>query len=149
MKNGLNSDNLRPRLPLLHRLATVRRLQGVSRSRLARRMNVGVAEIRRQEEANDLPLSVLYEWHKVLEVPMAEFLVECESSLSQPLKQRAKLVRAMKTAVTLLETDGNKATRAMAQTIVDQLIKVMPELQGLSAREAADKSSSPRRKRND
>ena len=34
----------------LHRLATVRRLQGLSRRTLARRLNVDVAEIRRQEE---------------------------------------------------------------------------------------------------
>ena len=36
--------------PPLHRLATVRRSQGVSRRTLARRMNVDVAEIRRQEK---------------------------------------------------------------------------------------------------
>ena len=34
----------------LHRLGTVRRLQGISRRTLARRLNVEVAEIRRQEE---------------------------------------------------------------------------------------------------
>jgi len=45
----------------------------------------------------------------------------------------------MKTAVTLLEIDDNKATRAMAQTIVDQLIEVMPERQGISVRKAVGK----------
>ena len=54
---------------LLHRLATVRRLQGISRRTVARRMNVEVSEIRRQEEETaDLPLSKLYEWQKALEV---------------------------------------------------------------------------------
>ena len=106
-------------------------------------MNVDVAEIRRQEEeTSDLPLSVLYEWQKVLEVPIAELLVESEDALSQPLMQRAQLVRLMKTALALLEKADGKATRAMAQTLVDQLIEVMPELQGISAWKAVGKRRS-------
>ncbi len=125
----------------LHRLATVRRLQGISRRTLARRMNVDVAEVRRQEdETNDLPLSVLYEWQKALDVPIAELLVEsAEDALSQPLLQRAQLVRLMKTALALVEQADNDATRAMAQTLVDQLVAVMPELQGISAWHAVGK----------
>ena len=118
----------------LHRLATVRRLQGLSRRTVARRMNVNVTVVRSQEEeTNDLPLSVLYQWQKVLDVPLAELLVNSEDSLSQPLMQRAQLIRLMKTALSLLELADSDATRAMAQTLVNQLIEVMPELQGLSA----------------
>jgi transcriptional regulator with XRE-family HTH domain len=124
---------------LLHRLAAVRRLQGVSRRTLARRMNVDVVEIRRQEESNDLPLGILYQWHKALEVPISELLVESEDSLSQPLLQRAQLVRLMKTALALLEQADCEPTRVMAQTIVDQLVAVMPELQGISAWHAVGK----------
>src|SRR5271166_1585721 len=109
---------------VLHRLATVRRLQGISRRTLAKRMSVDVAEIRRQEEeTNDLPLSVLYEWQKALDVPVAELLVETEDELSQPLLQRAQLVRLMKTALALVEQADNDATRRMAQSLVDQLIE--------------------------
>jgi len=97
-------------------------------------MNVSMAEIRRQEkEDNDLPLSVLYEWHKILEVPMAELLVESDGRLSQPLKQRAELVRLMKTALAILEQAEKDSERRMAQSLVDQLIEVMPQLQGVSA----------------
>jgi len=118
----------------LHRLGTVRRLQGVSRRKLALRMNVSVAEIRRQEEeTTDLPLSVLYQWHKVLEVPTAELLVESEDSLSKPLMQRAQLVRLMKTALTLFERAEKESEQRLAQTLVDQLIKVMPELRDVNA----------------
>jgi transcriptional regulator with XRE-family HTH domain len=116
-----------------HRLATVRRLQGISRRTLARRMNVEVEEIRRQEETSDLPLSILYQWQKILDVPVAELLVESEEALSQPLMQRAQLVRLMKTALALVEQADNEAIRTMAQTLVDQLVEVMPELQGISA----------------
>jgi transcriptional regulator with XRE-family HTH domain len=124
---------------VLHRLAAVRRLQGVSRRTIARRMNVDVVEIRRQEESNDLPLGILYQWHKALEVPISELLVESEDSLSQPLLQRAQLVRLMKTALALLEQADCEPTRLMAQTIVDQLVAVMPELQGISAWHAVGK----------
>ena len=120
--------------PVYHRLATVRRLQGLSRRTVARRMNVEVAEIRRQEaETCDLPLSVLYEWQKALDVPVAELLVDAGDSLAQPLQQRAQLVRLMKTALSLLELADEDGARALAQRLVDQLVQVMPELQGIGA----------------
>jgi transcriptional regulator with XRE-family HTH domain len=124
----------------LHRIGTVRRLQGISRRTLARRMNVEVAEIRRQEEeTNDLPLSVLYEWQKILDVPVAELLVESGDTLSQPLMQRAQLVRLMKTALAILEQADSTITRTMAQSLVDSLVAVMPELEGISAWHAVGK----------
>jgi len=106
-------------------------LEGVSRRGLALRMKVSVTQIRRQEEAMDLPLSVLYDWHKVLGVPIGELIVESKYSLSQPLMQRAQLVRLMKTAQSLLEEADSKASRILAQILVDQLIGIMPELRGI------------------
>ncbi len=98
-----------------------------------------VEEIRRQEEAEDLPLSTLYEWQKALNVPIAELLLEPNDSLSQRLVQRAQLVRLCKTASALLEKADSKATRTMAQALVDQLIEVMPELQGILSWHAVGK----------
>ena len=124
----------------LHRLAVVRRLQGVSRRTLARRMNLDISEVRRQETENcDLPLSQLYEWQKALGVPVAELLVESEDTLSQPLLQRAQMVRLMKTSLALLEQADQEAIRLMAQTLIDQLVEIMPELQGVSAWHAVGK----------
>jgi len=118
----------------LHRLATVRSLQRMSRCTVARRMNVDVAEIRRQEEeTSDLSLGVLYQWQKILDVPIAELLVDSDGSLSQPLRQRAQLIRLMKTALSLLEKADSRSERRMAQILVDQLIAVMPELESISA----------------
>jgi transcriptional regulator with XRE-family HTH domain len=128
-----------PRSPL-HRLATVRRLQGVSRRTLARRLNTEVTEIRRQEEETaDLPLSTLYDWQRALEVPVAELLVESEDALSEPLLKRAQLVRLMKTALAIQEQADQDAIRLMAQTLVDQLLEIMPELRGVSAWHAVGK----------
>ena len=40
-------------------------------------MNVDVSAVREQEkETNDVPLRVLYEWQKALNVPITELLVE-------------------------------------------------------------------------
>ena len=129
-----------------HRLATVRRLQGVSRRSLARRLNVEIAEVRRQEdESNDLPLSVLYEWQKVLDVPLAELLVESDDDISRPLMQRAQLVRLMKTALALRDEAAVEPARRTAQLLVEQLIEVMPELEHVTAWHAVGK----RRRRND
>jgi transcriptional regulator with XRE-family HTH domain len=117
-----------------HRLATVRRLQGISRRSIARRMNLEVSEIRRQEdESSDLPLSVLFQWQKILDVPIAELLVESNDEISQPLMQRARLVRLMKTALALREEADSKPSRRMAQALIDQLVEVMPELEHVTA----------------
>jgi transcriptional regulator with XRE-family HTH domain len=129
-----------------HRLATVRRLQGVSRRTLARRMNVELAEVRRQEDqSSDLPLSVLYQWQKALDVPVAELLVESSDEISRPLMQRAQLVRLMKTALALLAEADVKSSRMAAKSLVRQLVEVMPELENVTAWNAVGK----RRRRDD
>lgn len=129
-----------------HRIAVVRRSQGVSRRTVARRMNLEPAEVRRQEDEDcDLPLSVLYKWQKALDVPLSELLVETECELSRPLRQRAQLVRLMKTALSLLEEAGAGPPRKAAQSLVKQLIEVMPELKDVTAWNAVGK----RRRSND
>jgi transcriptional regulator with XRE-family HTH domain len=129
-----------------HRLAAVRRLQGVSRRTLARRMNVELAEVRRQEDqSSDLPLSVLYQWQKALDVPMAELLVESNDEISRPLMHRAQLVRLMKTALALLAEADVKSSRVAAKSLVKELVDVMPELHNVTAWNAVGK----RRRRDD
>jgi transcriptional regulator with XRE-family HTH domain len=113
----------------LHRLATVRRQQGISRRTLARRMNTEVSTVRIQErETADMLLSDLYEWQKALDVPVAELLVEAGDPLSTPILKRAQLVRVMKTAQAILAQTKQVRVRRMAQTMVDQLVELMPEL---------------------
>jgi len=129
--SACQDEELSTRCRRLHRLATVRRLEGVSRRGLAQRMKVSVTQIRRQEEAIDLPLSVLYDWHKALGVPVAELIVESKYSVSHPLMQRAQLVRLMKTAQSLLERADGKTARMLAQMLVDELVGIMPELRGV------------------
>lgn len=117
----------------LHRLEIVRRLQGVSRRTVARRMATDVTAVREQEKATaDLTLSTLYKWQKALEVPVAELLVDSEDPLSGPVLKRAQLVRLMKTALTILENAKEPAVQRLAETLIGQLTQMMPELENVS-----------------
>jgi transcriptional regulator with XRE-family HTH domain len=117
----------------LQRLASVRRQQGLSRQTVARRLNIEIEQVRQQEsESSDLPLSTVYAWQQVLEVPVAELLVEAGDALSSPVLERSQLVRLMKTALTISEQTKQGSVRRMVQTMVGQLIEIMPELANVS-----------------
>ncbi len=113
----------------LQRLASVRRMQGLSRRTMARRLNLEVEQVREQELAtSDLPLSELYAWQKALEVPIAELLVEADASLVSPVLERSQLVRLMKTVLAIRERSKQESIRRMAETMIGQLVEIMPEL---------------------
>jgi transcriptional regulator with XRE-family HTH domain len=113
----------------LHRLARVRRQQGVSRQTVASRLRISVEQVRQQEnESSDLPLSTLYAWREILDVPIAELLVEPNDDLPSPILMRSRLVRLMKTVRTTMEKAKQDSVRWLVQTMVNQLIEIMPEL---------------------
>jgi transcriptional regulator with XRE-family HTH domain len=116
----------------MQRLAAVRRQQGVSRRTVARRLNIDVEQVQQQEcTATDLPLSVVYAWQKVLDVPVAELLVEADEGLTTPILERSQLVRLMKTVLAISEQARQESIRRMAQTLAAQLVEIMPELAGV------------------
>lgn len=118
----------------MHRLKAVRQEQGYTLRRVAQQMKRDVEEVRQEEEEfSDLPLSRLYQWQEVLEVPVADLLVETDSPLSAPVLQRARMVRLMKTAVAILERTENTGVRRLAQALAEQLKEIMPELEGVTA----------------
>ena len=134
------ATNMSPAARPLHRLAEVRHLQGVSRRTMARRLKIDVNDVKLQEqETTDLPLSTLYEWQKVLDVPVGELLVETNDPLSVPVMRRAQLVRLMKTATAILQRSQQPGIRRMAQVLVNQLVEVMPELADVSPWHAVGK----------
>ncbi len=115
--------------PSMQRVGEVRRQQGVSLRTIARRMNVDVASVREQEDAHaDLSLSQLYKWQAALEVPVNELLAESEDALSPPVLQRSRLVRLMKSALTIKEHAKQESVRRMVQNLIEQLEEMMPEL---------------------
>jgi len=124
----------------LHRLAEVRELQGVSRRTVARRLGTGVAQVKHEEHAStDLPLSRLYEWQEALEVPVGELLAEAQEGLARPVQQRAQLVRIMKTASAISERANHPSLKRLAQNLIEQLLELMPELEGVGPWHAVGK----------
>jgi transcriptional regulator with XRE-family HTH domain len=117
----------------LHRLATVRKQQGISQRNIARRLGVDVATVCVQEqEAADLPLSLLYAWQKVLDVPVAELLVDSDAPLSAPVLERARLVKLMKTAAAIMEKARSNSIKRLVTMMVEQLLEIMPELRDVA-----------------
>lgn len=113
-----------------HRVAEVRQQQGISLRTVSRRTAVDVKELRRQESSEaDLMLSQLLAWQKALDVPLVDLLEDEAQTLSRPVNERAKLIRIMKTAVSLLEgAEGNVRLERLAGMLREQLIDLMPEL---------------------
>lgn len=138
VENSLAEESLQAKTepaPLdfpLHRLYEVRRQEGLSRLVVARRLCLTVAEIKRQELAStDIRLSTFHRWGAALDVPLIELLQEPDIGLSPGTMQRAQMVRVMKSAKYILRQATQAPMKRMAQSLVDQLIEVMPELRDI------------------
>jgi transcriptional regulator with XRE-family HTH domain len=118
----------------LNRIREVREVQGVTLRTVARHLGRDVRTLRNQEEEGaDLRLSELYDWQKVLDVPVADLLVDDNGPLSRPVQERAQMLRVMKTAMSLLELSPNTTMKRLSQNLVEQLSALMPELKEVSA----------------
>ena len=118
-------DSPQPR----HRIQEVRCQQGMSLRSAARQLGTDVRSVRAQEQPScDLRLSDLYRWQSVLDVPIEELLVESSTPLSRPVAERAKMVRIMKTALSIQESASSAPLKRMADNLVQQLVELMPEL---------------------
>ena len=112
-----------------HRIAEVRRQQGVTLRNVARRLGMSLPLVRRQEQPDcDLRLSDLLRWQQVLEVPVAELLVEGEGQLSGPVLERSRMVKLMKTVAAIRERSRDQGIVRMVEMLVDQILEIMPEL---------------------
>jgi transcriptional regulator with XRE-family HTH domain len=112
-----------------HRIAEVRRQQGVTLRNVARRLRMSLPLVRRQEQADcDLRISDLLRWQEVLEVPVAELLVEGEDALSGPVLERARMVKLMKTVAAIRERSKDPSIARMVDMLVEQILEIMPEL---------------------
>jgi transcriptional regulator with XRE-family HTH domain len=113
----------------LHRIAEVRRQQAVTLRNVARRLGIPLSVVRRQEQPDcDLRLSDLLRWQEVLEVPVAELLVEAEGQLSGPVLARSRMVKLMKTAAAIRERAQDPGISRMVTMLVEQILEIMPEL---------------------
>lgn len=127
--------------PALHQVGTLCQRQRLSVRTVASKWGVDASEIHRQQnESTDLTLSQLYRWQRMLGVPVTELLLDHDEPLSDTLRWRAHLIRAMKTVVLIQQTAREPRTQRLVATLIDQLTQIMPELaevgpqQGSSAR---------------
>ena len=113
----------------LHRIAEVRHRQGVTLRNVARRLGMSLPVVRRQESGDaDLRLSDLHRWQQVLDVPIAELLVEGDGQLSGPVLERSRMVKLMKTAAAIRERTAGTAAGRLVEMLVGQILEIMPEL---------------------
>jgi len=118
----------------LHRIGDVRLQQGTSLRSLSRKLNMSVQDIREQEGGTaDLRISELLKWQEVLEVPLADLLIDSEGPLSDPVCERARMLRIMKTAKAIREGAQNRSIVRLASMLIDQLVEIMPELTDVGA----------------
>lgn len=116
-----------------HRIRAVREQQGVTIRTVSRRSGVPMRDLREQEKpSTDLSISELLCWQDALDVPLADLLVEPDMRLSQSIAHRAKLVRVMKTVLTLSEHGGDERTQRLTTMLHEQMLELMPELNEVS-----------------
>lgn len=117
-----------------HRIAEVRKQQGVSVRSITRKLGLSAEEVRQQENpTSDLSLSQLVAWQQALDVPLANLLIDSDAPLSTPVLGRARLLRIMKTARAIDDSAKDSGTQRMATMLIEQLLELMPELKEVSA----------------
>ena len=118
----------------VNRIAIVRQQQEMSLRSVARHTGVDVRTLRKQEKPTaNLTLTELTNWANALDVPVKDLIDVPDQGLASPIQQRAQLIRVMKSAVSIQENADCESMQAFADTLVSQLIELMPELDGISA----------------
>jgi transcriptional regulator with XRE-family HTH domain len=113
----------------VHRIRQVRVEQGLSLRSIARQTGRTVRQLRSEEDADDgLTLAQLQSWQRALGVPLTDLLEEPPEALSRPVRERAKMVRVMKTAVALRDALHGRRAQRLATMLCEQLVEIMPEL---------------------
>lgn len=121
-------------LKKLHQIAAIRRNQNISIVSCAKKLGISIEEARMQEHpTSDLTLTQLLAWKEVLDVPLSELLGQSDEDLENPVRNRALMIKVMKTAKQILQTARESRIHYMGETLIDQLVELMPELAEVSA----------------
>jgi transcriptional regulator with XRE-family HTH domain len=117
---------------LLHRLREARISQGISERTMCRRLGIDTKTLRAIEcPKSDLRLTQLLEFQEALDLPISE-LLESEQARALEVQHRAKLVKIMKTVVSLRDSNLPQRSMRLAEMLSQQLIELMPELAQVS-----------------
>ncbi len=113
----------------LHRIAEVRTQQGLSLRAISRRTGIDIRDLKQQEvPTTDLSLRDLLRWAAALDVPVSNLLIDRDHELSNSVRDRAALVKIMKTVVAIHEIASSPRVVRMTEMLREQLLAVMPEL---------------------
>ena len=128
----------------LHFIASTLRKQNATLAGCARRLGLSPSEAAAQIRPDaDLTLSQLYAWRAVLDVPTSE-LLPLDDVVPDPIRNRALLLRTMKTARQLEDLSRGTRLEPAVASLVDQLIELMPELAEVPAWPSIGQSRVPR-----
>lgn len=128
----------------LHFIASTLRRQNATLAGCARRLGISPSEAAAQIRPDaDLSLSQLYAWRAVLDVPTSE-LLPLDDLVPDPIRNRALLLRIMKTARQLQDLSRASRLESAVASLVDQLIELMPELAEVPAWPTVGQSRAPR-----
>ncbi len=113
----------------LQRVGEAREQQGFSLRTIARRTGIDLRSLRAHEiPTTDMKLSELRAWQFALEVPLVDLIEDDAQPLSSPVKDRASMVRIMKTVVAIKEAGGSPRIQRLAEMLFEQMVELMPEL---------------------
>lgn len=118
----------------LHRIRELRKQQGITLRTVSRKLGMPASVVREEEKPeSDMLVSQLAQWADILDVPIADLLEEPQNNLSSPIRERAKLVRIMKTVKAISERTQEPNVGILAEVLIDQLTDLMPELAEINA----------------
>ena len=116
-----------------HYIAEVLKNQGISVALCAKRLGLSEDEVLRQlDPKSNLTLNQLFDWSEVLDVPLSE-LLPFDSSTSDPIRNRALLLRIMKTARQVQGLSAHTRVQYAAETLVLQLLELVPDFAMIEA----------------
>ncbi|MEM9659430.1 MAG: hypothetical protein AAF961_13815 [Planctomycetota bacterium] len=113
----------------LHRIADVMRQENMTIRNAATRMKVTQSRVKREMSPNqDLTITDLMRWQKMLKVPLADLIAEPTDELSPQVQLRGGLLKAMRTVRTIQEATSDPREAKLAERLAQQLTALMPEL---------------------
>ncbi len=116
-----------------HYIAEVLKNQKISVAHCAKRLGVTEEEVLRQlDPKSNLTLNQLFDWCEVLDVPLSEIL-PFDSSTSDPIRNRALLLRIMKTARQIQDLSVRTKVQYAAETLILQLLELVPDFAMIEA----------------
>ena len=113
----------------LHCLRDARCRKKISKETVASHLGIDVALVELLEnESTDIPLSLLHEWKKLLDVPFGELLIDEEGLMYDTRYIQDQLDSMLKTALKIAQQSKHGPVKHMVNNLIDQLLQIMPEL---------------------